>query len=229
MIPVTELRYEVKLVAPESYLPRLLAAVRVHPRALRELYPPRYVNNVYLDSHDLSRLNQNYAGINDRSKLRYRWYGEDPRGVDGHLEFKLKHGNLGWKQTYAVVGAVDLQAMNWTAFLQRVRASLPPNVLAASKHIDQPVLINRYHRRYLATADRAVRVTIDTQQRYWNQWATMRPNLHFATQPPSTLVVEVKAHRSETQGVRRVLEGLPLHVTKNSKYVQGCEYLGSLG
>ena len=229
MIPVDDLRYEVKLTAPETYLPRLLALLRCHRCALSRLYPPRWVNNVYFDSHDLSRLNQNYAGVNDRTKLRYRWYGENLAGLEGHLEFKLKHGRLGWKRNFPVRAEVDLYALNWTTFLDVVRASLPEDVLVAARHLDQPVLINRYHRRYFATPDKVVRVTVDTQQQYWNQWATARPNLAFATQPPGTLVVEVKAHRSATDQVRRVLEGLPLHVSKNSKYVEGCEHLGSLG
>ena len=229
MIPVKDLRYEVKLTAPETYLPRLMAILRCHPRALSPLYPPRWVNNIYFDSQDLSRLNQNYAGVNERSKLRYRWYGKDLSGRGGHLEFKLKTGRLGWKQSFPLHGEVDLSSVNWTRVLDLVRSSLPEDVRASSRHIDQPVLINRYRRRYFMTANGRVRVTVDTQQRYWNQWATTRPNLRFPTQPPGTLVVEVKAHRSATDEVRRVLEGLPLHVSKNSKYVEGCEHLGSLG
>jgi len=203
--------------------------VRVHPSALRVQYPSRWVNNVYLDTQDLSRLNQNYAGVNERSKLRYRWYGEDFSSGNGHLEFKLKQGRLGWKRSFDVSGEVDLRTMNWTSFLDLVRASLPPDIMSAARDLNQPVLINRYYRRYLRTTQGSVRVTIDTDQRYWNQWATARPNLCFATQPPGTLVVEVKAHRDATDQLRRVLEGLPLHVSKNSKYVEGCEHLGSLG
>jgi len=229
MIPVDDLRHEVKLTAPETYLPRLLALLRCHPRGLSRLHPPRWVNNIYFDSQDLSRLNQNYAGVNDRTKLRYRWYGEDPAGGGGHLEFKLKHGRLGWKRNFAVDGAIDLRAMSWLQILDVLRASLPEDVLVAARALDQPVLINRYHRRYFATFDGVVRLTVDTHQQYWNQWSTTRPNLGFPTQPPGTLVLEVKAHRSATDAVRRVLEGLPLHVSKNSKYVEGCEHLGSLG
>ncbi len=229
MIPVDDLRYEVKLIAPQNYLPRLMATLRCHPRALAPLYPPRWVNNVYFDSYDLSRLNQNYAGVNDRTKLRYRWYGEDMDGSGGHLEFKMKHGRLGWKRSIPLARPLHLRTMNWTSILERVRASLPEDLLVPARHIDQPVLINRYHRRYFATADRAVRVTVDVDQKYWNQWATTRPNLVFPTQPPGTLVVEVKAHRSAAEAVRRVLAGFPLSVSKNSKYVEGCEHMVTLG
>jgi hypothetical protein len=229
MIPVEDLRYEVKMAAPEGYLLRLLAQVRVHPLALRKLHPQRWVNNVYLDSRNLSRLNQNYAGVGDRSKLRYRWYGEAMDGAGGHLEFKLKHGALGWKRSFPVTERVDLRSMSWNFFVDLMMRSVPEDVRSASQTLDQPVIINRYLRSYLITANRAVRVTIDTHQKYWNQWATTRPNLRFATQPPGTLVVEVKAQRGAAEQVGRVLQGLPLLVTKNSKYVVGCEHLGSLG
>jgi len=229
MIPAEDLRYEIKMAAPETYLPRLLAELRVHPMALSKLYPDRWVNNVYFDSRDLSRLNQNYAGVNDRSKLRYRWYGEKLDGKGGHIEFKLKHGKLGWKRSFPLKSALDLRSTSWGVFLSALRASLPQDILIASRDLDLPVVINRYLRSYMRTADGSVRVTIDTHQAYWNQWGSSRPNLSFATQPPGTLVVEVKAHRDRTDSVRKVLEGLPLLVTKNSKYVVGCEHLGSLG
>ena len=229
MIPAEDLRYEVKMAAPEGYLPRLLAQVRIHPLALRKLYPQRWVNNVYFDSHDLSRLNQNYAGVSDRSKLRYRWYGQAMDGADGQVEFKLKHGKLGWKRSFPVEESVDLLSTSWSAFLDLMMRSIPEDIRTASRTLDQPVIINRYLRSYLTTGDGSVRVTIDTHQQYWSQWSTTRPNLHFATQPPGTLVVEVKAHRGAAEQVRRVLQGFPLLVSKNSKYVVGCEHLGSLG
>ena len=203
--------------------------MRVHPLALQKLYPQRWVNNVYFDSKDLSRLNQNYAGVSDRSKLRYRWYGQAMDGTGGHHQFKLRHGKLGWKRSFPVGERVDLRSTSWSAFLDLIMHCVPEDIHAVARMLDQPVIINRYLRSYYITGDRAVRVTVDTHQKYWNQWATTRPNLQFATQPPGTLVVEVKANRGEAEQVSLVLQGFPLLVAKNSKYVVGCEHLGSLG
>lgn len=227
-IPVDDLRYEVKMTAPESYAPRLDSLLRLHPCALSRLHPPRWVNNVYFDSRELSRLNQNYAGIFDRCKLRYRWYGQEMGGGNGHIELKIKHGRLGWKQSYSCP-PVSLRTMPWRKIVDLVQHSLPEEALAQVRHLEHPVLINQYHRRYLSTADRSVRITIDTHQKYWSQWEMTQPNLHFPTQAPGTLVVEVKAHRSQSDVVRRVVEWLPLRISKNSKYVEGCEHLSSLG
>ena len=47
-------RFEVKFVATALRYHALLHWIRVHPAALRRPFPPRRVNNVYFDSHDLS-------------------------------------------------------------------------------------------------------------------------------------------------------------------------------
>lgn len=227
-IPADDLRFEVKMTAPESFAPRLDALLRVHPRAISQLHPPRWVNNIYFDSRELSRLNQNYAGIYDRCKLRYRWYGQVLDGHEGHVELKIKHGKLGWKQNYSCP-SIDLATMPWQRVVGVIHRSIPEATLTQIRNLEHPVLINQYHRRYLSTADRKVRITIDTHQRYFNQWSTTMPNLKFPSQSPGTLVVEVKANRSHSDDVRRVIETLPLRISRNSKYVEGCEHLTSLG
>jgi hypothetical protein len=44
-----KLRYEKKFIAEGFTLPEVLARVKRHPAAFREVYPPRIVNNIYLD------------------------------------------------------------------------------------------------------------------------------------------------------------------------------------
>ncbi len=43
-------RYEKKFIARGFTLAEVLARIRLHPSAFREAYPPRIVNNIYLDS-----------------------------------------------------------------------------------------------------------------------------------------------------------------------------------
>ena len=222
-------RYEVKLVAIEAYLPRLLATLRTHPMAFQVLYPDRHVNNVYFDSQDLSRLNQNYAGVGDRCKLRYRWYGDALTGANGHFELKYKRLKLGGKHNFPASSPVDLETMPWSEFLSILRKSVTERAWAEVHNLARPVILNRYRRSYFSNAAGTVRVTVDREQRFLNQWNSVRPNLSFEGHRPQQLVVEVKADASNYDDVERTIASLGLHVSRNSKYVTGVELSCDLG
>jgi len=80
-------RYERKFVADGFTLPEVLALVRRHPAAFREVYPARSVNNLYLDSPEFSDYHDHVNGVAHRNKTRIRWYGawsgrlDAPEGV----------------------------------------------------------------------------------------------------------------------------------------------------
>ena len=156
-------RWELKLVLPEAMGPRLDARLRLHPMGLRVLFPPRRVNSLYFDTEGLARLDQNHAGVPQRCKLRYRWYGEDLSGAGGVIEVKRRRGRLGTKSLFPIEGPVDLRTMDWRELFVLLRRQLPPEAALALRAFTRPVLLNRYRRRYLATPDRRVRVTVDAR------------------------------------------------------------------
>ena len=98
IVPLDDLRYEIKFVVPitESY--RLTAWVREHTAAFGIAYPPRRVNNVYYDSYGLATYEENLSGVSERTKIRLRWYGADSERLSGKLELKMKRNRLGWKK-----------------------------------------------------------------------------------------------------------------------------------
>lgn len=69
-------RYERKFPLAELGQADLEPFLRMHPLAFREVYAPRQVNNIYLDSPDLRCFHDNVAGASQRFKPRLRWYGE---------------------------------------------------------------------------------------------------------------------------------------------------------
>ena len=220
-----ELRYEIKMVAPDRYEPRLRSLLRLHPMAPSRLYPPRWINNIYMDSTDLSRLNQNYAGIADRCKLRYRWYGPRLEPAKGVLELKAKIAKLGFKRLFPRSQPIDLRSTDWNEFSARIRHELDPETWIEIHTLNRPVLLNRYRRSYFATPDRRIRITVDTEQSFYSQWNLPRPNLHHRTNAPHELVVEVKADQADRDDVVEFIQYLPLRVSRNSKYVNGCQSL----
>src|SRR5437879_6346363 len=96
-------RYERKFLPQEFALAEVLTLVRRHPAMFREVYPPRFVNNIYLDSPGRSDYHDHVAGVPNRSKTRVRWYG----APSGHiampvLEQKVKHGHVGGKLSHGL-------------------------------------------------------------------------------------------------------------------------------
>ena len=94
------MRFEIKSSYPPYFDSQVLAWVKSHVMGFRTAFPPRRVNNVYFDTLDLLALDENIAGISQRCKVRYRWYGHHQLPEAGALEFKNKHTALGWKDNF---------------------------------------------------------------------------------------------------------------------------------
>ena len=50
--------------------------IKRSPALFFECFPPRFINNIYFDTPDLSNYHENLSGQAARTKIRLRWYGE---------------------------------------------------------------------------------------------------------------------------------------------------------
>ena len=73
---LSERRYERKRRVTSLESACLLQMIWQHPARLDRLYPPRYINNVYLDTYVHSYFFDHVNGVPKRKKVRVRWYGE---------------------------------------------------------------------------------------------------------------------------------------------------------
>ncbi len=217
-----ELRYEVKFVARATDLHRVLSWVRVCEAGFSEPFPTRQVNNVYFDTFDHFAYTENVSGVSGRSKVRFRWYGGQDDPDKGTLEVKRRRSSVGWKLSYPV-GPVPLVGVPWAAFRRTLRAQLPDQARVWLDANPQPVLINRYQRRYFLSRDGRVRLTVDWNQRVYDQRLCSTPNLTRTANLPDTLVVEIKFDREDRKLANRYAQGLPIRVSRNSKYVIGVD------
>ena len=86
-------RYERKSVISELTKNEIKALIKLHPAMFLESYPPRFVNNLYLDSVGMNNYFDNMAGLKERVKVRIRWYGRLFGSVEKPtLELKIKNG-----------------------------------------------------------------------------------------------------------------------------------------
>lgn len=221
-LPSPASRYEVKIPLPAHFLSSVLTWVRLHPAHWRVAYPPRQVNNVYFDTATFTGLNANVDGVGERAKLRLRWYGDEmPRITDAHLELKRKQGMAGWKESAVVEGDFDLAALAWPAFLAALHRATAPEARRWLDRFTQPVLINTYHRAYYATPDGALRLTVDTDLRAYDQRPSSRPNLRRLAPTEARLIIELKAPIPDVARLSDALTHFPAPVDRFSKYVQG--------
>jgi hypothetical protein len=202
-------------------LPDVRAWVNLHPDGFVEAYPPRQVNNLYFDTHEIDCLIENLNGTDQRRKLRLRWYGDDHSAVRGALELKCRSNQLGWKMHYPIPFTYDLTTTSWNVLLVYMREHTDGLFSVWLSYLSQPVLINSYMREYYETMDRQVRVTIDYNQAAYEQIVHLTPNLMIKAPVPSQVVVEVKADAALHRRVSNVLSSFPLQVGRNSKYVSG--------
>ncbi|HPD41367.1 MAG: polyphosphate polymerase domain-containing protein [Anaerolineae bacterium] len=220
MIPDQPRRYELKLVCDARYLDQARSWMRLHPAGLRVAYPPRRVNSLYFDTPGLGGLETNLQGVGVRNKLRLRWYGDALPEVLAVLELKHKDNLLGTKLHFPLPRTLDL-SRPWIEILATLHDILPIQGQTLLKQINAPVLLNHYQREYYVTPDDAVRVTLDYDQRAYDQRLTPRPNLDAPLLLEDVVIIEVKADGAQEEQVREVIRHFPLPRSRNSKYVNG--------
>jgi hypothetical protein len=204
-------------------LAEALALVRRHPALFHAVYPPRQVNNVYLDSPGLKDYFDHVSGIPDRVKTRIRWYGRLSGDIETPiLERKVKRGSISGKSAHrlprlSVDGATSLAAVD--AVLRN--ADLPAIMHPLARCL-RPSLLNRYQRHYFLSADRRFRLTVDSDLQFLglHRFTNWMPS---AWAPELVVIVELKFDPCHAEQAADVTNALPFRLARCSKYVLGIE------
>lgn len=217
------LRYERKFIAQGFTLAEILARVRRHPCAFREVYPPRVVNNVYLDSPSRRAYYDHINGVANRTKTRVRWYGPQFESAERPtLERKLKQGMVSGKVSYALPtlsvkgGCIrSLLAKNFET------ANFPPELRLVLQHLE-PTLLNRYQRRYFLSRDGRLRLTVDSDLQFAGVQPDGWPTASFRCALP-VIVIELKFGPEFAEYAGLVTNTFPFRLNRFSKYVAGMQ------
>ena len=228
-VPEQEWRYEVKLVAPPFGLPLVRSWIRAHSGAFAVSYPPRIVNNLYMDTHDMQWLDESIEGLSERRKVRLRWYGDQAGAVAAVFEVKRKRDRVNWKLRHPVAEPLELNAgATWPGIVSRSLKSLPGWIRAEIGGDLVPILVNRYRREYYEDRSGKLRITLDSEQDVYDQRLSARPNLTRRAPRRDSVVIEVKGPLDEWERIKEVAAEFPVRVTRNSKYALGYESIGSI-
>lgn len=215
---VENARYEIKTVCERMGLEQVLAELRLRGAAFRPHYPHRTVQSVYLDTASAKAMEENLAGVSRREKFRFRWYGPALSEVAGVLERKIRDNRLGWKETLHVDGAVRVEGASRVGFMRALAQAATPAWRERLGGLE-PVQWVVYERDYLATADGAIRMTIDRDLRFYDQRFGPALSRRSLTPAPQMMVIECKAAASREEQLHDLLGGFPLVVDKCSKFV----------
>jgi len=215
-------RREIKFVAPLYESDRIRHWLRLHRAAFKTAYPDRWVNNVYFDTHGYTAYAENLSGGSSRTKVRYRWYGAgaDTPGPGG-LEIKQKRNSFGWKLRFPVPEAPYRPGAGWNEIRRLLEAQLNPEGRLWLRSNPHPVLLNRYYREYYVNAEGRIRVTLDTRQAVWDQRKKAMPNVTQRIDFPSLVTMEMKFDRGDRDLASRLVQGLPVRLSRYSKYTTG--------
>src|SRR3990170_5339640 len=157
-------RYERKFLIEELDAGQVRLMVKRHPSMFCESYPPRVVNNLYLDTEEMDNYYTNLSGAAERCKVRVRWYGELFGAIASPvLEFKIKSGLVGIKHSYPFPAFRLEDGFSQRDFQELVRASDLPDQVRHHLRTLNVVLCNNYRRWYYATKDQRYRLTVDAQ------------------------------------------------------------------
>lgn len=215
-------RYERKFLISALSADEVESLVKLNPALFSELYEPRFVNSLYLDTPELKCYWDSIDGVSDRIKFRIRWYGE----LLGHieqpvLELKLKNNTLGWKESYRLAPLSLSQPFSPKTVHDVFQASSLPPRLAADLLSLESVMIVRYRRKYFQSACRQYRLTLDRDLEFYRVdpssgfFHKLRDGVHT--------ILELKYDGDQGRNVHHVTNSFPFRLTRVSKYVLGVE------
>jgi hypothetical protein len=218
----SKLRYELKMVCAPVWLAQARTWIRLHPAGFRQAYPPRLVNNLYLDTPHLNSFNANRVGVSTRQKLRLRWYGKTDGASTNKpiLELKSKENLLGDKKQQVLDCVLDWKRP-YAHILQTIRDHAGTEWQQWLLTITRPTLINRYQREYYISADGTMRATLDFNQVAFGQRLARHPNFQRQLYLPDLVVIELKAVPEHSEQLQAAMAHFPIPRSRNSKYVNG--------
>jgi SPX domain protein involved in polyphosphate accumulation len=213
-------RYERKFVTDTLRFDEITKLIRTHKAHFRKIYPDRYVNNIYFDTHLLDNYQDSLCGVRDRRKVRIRWYHNFLGQLENpQLEIKSKQGVLGYKIRHELADFELQKGVNAQLLRDRLVQSNPPRLFSLNMQI--PILANRYHRSYWLSADSKFRLTLDSRIEY--HLIKKFNNQFMIPCQDQQIIAEIKYAQEDNDLASGITKHLPLRMGRMSKYMSGIE------
>jgi len=221
-------RYERKFFTREFSLKEIENLIKTHPALFYEIYLPRRVNNIYLDSLGLENYYDNVEGNTRRLKVRIRWYGEMFGLIKNPiLELKIKNEDVGGKMHFPLREFLLDESFSNKKLHDNIFArSELPHWLIEKLKLCKPALLNCYVRRYFLSIDKKYRLTIDSNLIFFEIEDKANIFLH-RIKDQETIILELKYDKNDDYGISQITQHFPFRLKRSSKYISGINLLGS--
>jgi len=217
-------RFERKFVVSDMSYHNIAQQVRLHPAAFSNLFYPRHINNIYLDTNELDFYFDNVSGKGSRKKARIRWYGDLFGNVEKPvLEFKIREGMLGNKLSFPLKPFTVEQGFSLNTLQSVFAESDLPQWAYEVLMLLKPALLNRYKRKYHLNFDGDFRLTLDTELSY--HLIGNNNNNFMQSHKSDDVIIELKYDFAKDKKATEITNNLPFRLTKSSKYVNGVDLL----
>tara|TARA_B100000579_G_C22840310_1_gene861067 strand:- start:1625 stop:2305 length:681 start_codon:yes stop_codon:yes gene_type:complete len=216
-------RYEKKLSIPTFFYDEINVSLKTIDLQLYKQYQDRRVNSIYLDTNDFDSYTDSNSGINERNKIRLRWYGKTLNNKI-RLEIKSKEGNVGTKKIYSLNHFNTNNFGNLFELKESINHSNIPYDLKTYIMGCHPTLYCYYDREYFITRDERIRVTIDRNISYSNVYKDF---LIYSVNSikEKNMVLEIKYSSSNDFSDIDAILPFNIQPTRFSKYANGLDYL----
>ena len=220
------LRYERKFILNSFKRNYLIHQIKISKLRFYEHHQQRFVNSIYLDTHNLRSYKQNIDGLKNREKFRIRWYGDFLINGNIFLEIKKKNNDLGKKIIFPLKTQLNMNSkQNFN--IKRINnilteSDLPKNIEIKLKEL-KPKLLIRYRRAYFVSKIHPIRITLDDMINYKTIGNNFKISNLFEKENKQ-LIVELKYPTNlNPQEFNNFLD-LPIRLSRNSKYVEVFNY-----
>jgi hypothetical protein len=195
--------------------------ILTHPLMFREIYAERKINNIYFDTSNFEKYFASINGLNERDKIRFRWYGDTYENInEANLEYKIKKGELGCKKQYRLNSVPHLKLDDIERHVEQFLNCELPGTVHTDMKLLQPSLMNSYQRKYYLSICDQFRITLDFNIRSIPlRFVNNFPFENIFEQDVS--VLEIKYGDVQKTDSRIAINSLPYNQSRNSKYVNG--------
>jgi hypothetical protein len=224
-------RHEIKFAVPRADLGKFRSILGINCRPVRYHREASRVTSLYFDDAVLTACRLNLDGSARRSKLRLRWYDTAfPQGPEGNVYFEVKRrlDETLVKERIPVRAEFPRDSLLLRGLAEELAGMLPQAMSALLRERSEPILITEYERRYFEAVREPIRVTIDSNLAFYPQMGRRRASRRFGERVPDLVILEVKVPLGLEGRVREILHPMAPWVSRSSKYVMGCQYLGLL-
>ncbi len=222
---IPDYRYERKFFISELTKDEVESLVRLHPAWFSEIYNQRFVNNIYFDSLNLTNYLDNIEGSTQRTKYRIRWYGDLFGNIEKPiLELKIKEGLLGTKESYPLSSFNLDDTFDSQTITDIINKSDIPEIIKTKLKYSNPIILNRYSRKYFQSINENYRITIDTNLSFYRISSCNNTFLNKMIDK-NNIILELKYNQDMDNGANYIVNCFPFRLTKSSKYVSGIESL----